>query len=175
MQDGVSGGVDDATLQKLFVSMQQQIRRRLQRLLPNGADIDEVLQETWLRAWDKRGTIRSENPAGFLVRTATNLAIERQRQRGRRPSEVVDSAAILDSLPDEMTPERALISRRELQAVLGAIEALPQLQRRVLELDHEGLSTREVAVRLGLSQMQAWRALKAALLSLRAAREGVKK
>ncbi|OLR93614.1 sigma-70 family RNA polymerase sigma factor [Actinokineospora bangkokensis] len=78
---------------------------------------EDVLQETWLRAWrnldkltDTRGSVR-----GWLMRVAHNIAIDHHRARTARPTEVTmpdndptSTPAHTDDILDRMVVETAL-------------------------------------------------------------------
>jgi RNA polymerase sigma-70 factor (ECF subfamily) len=105
-------------------------------------DVEDAAQETFLRAWTKLASYRAEAPfEHWLTRLCINVCIERARRR-RRPD---------DELPSEL-PARAA----DPTAALDAARALAQLDpadRYVLAaLDVEGVSTEEIAHRLGWSR-----------------------
>jgi RNA polymerase sigma factor (sigma-70 family) len=159
---------DGDELLRAFEEVRAQLRGHLWRVLGNAADLDDVLQDTYLQAWDKRHTIRENDARGFFFRIAANLAIDRKRREARRPVTVADEALLL-ALPDAITPERLLIARRDLQAVLAALAELPVVQRRALDLSDEGKTLAEIAAALGCSTTSAWRHLRAAGAAIHAA------
>jgi RNA polymerase sigma-70 factor (ECF subfamily) len=159
---------DDSRFHRAFEKIRAQLRGRLWRVLGNAADLDDVLQDTYLQAWDRRHTIREQDASGFFFRIAANLAIDRKRRDARRPVVVADEALLL-TLPDAITPERLLIARRDLQAVQAALERLPLVQRRALDLSDDGKTLAEIAAALGCSTTSAWRHLRAAGAAIHAA------
>lgn len=56
------------------------------RMLGNGTEAEDVAQEAMLRLWQNAQTWRGEGPgvAAWLRRVATNLCLDRLRQRARR-------------------------------------------------------------------------------------------
>jgi RNA polymerase sigma-70 factor (ECF subfamily) len=116
---------------------------------------DDVTQDAFLRAYDALESFRNEDGRGFkswLLRIATNRALDVLRYEGRRPASSLD--AVLDSSesswepaqtedehPVQLTEQAAL--RRHLEAALGA---LPDDQRlAVILFDVEGYSYEEIA------------------------------
>ncbi len=168
--DQGTGGDDiEARLRRAFTDIESHLRRRLRRVLGNAADVDEVTQDTYLQAWERRHTIRDQDPRGFLLRTGGNLAIDRKRRDTHRPVAIGDE--LLEMIvPDAITPERLLIARRDLEAVQAAIEKLPAAQRRALDMSDEGKTLAEIAAALGCGSTHAWRQLHAAYAALHAAR-----
>jgi RNA polymerase sigma factor (sigma-70 family) len=126
-------------------------------------DVEDVVQETYLRLFQatKRQPVRS--PRAFMIKTIRNLALDRLRRAdalnhvaaidpAAEPEESWDESAF-GTLSDERTPERALESEQEFSVLCRAIRNLPRQCRRVFLLRRVyGLSQREVATRLGLSE-----------------------
>ena len=131
------------------------------RLTGSAADADEVVQETFLRALASPPA-RTEDPwAPWLVRVATNLAIDVVRRRRRRggdaswlPAAVADDE--LDALPEprERAPDRRYeVLESATFAFLIALEALTPRQRAAFVLREVcGYSAGATAALLGASE-----------------------
>lgn len=131
------------------------------RLTGSAADADEVVQETFLRALASPPA-RTEDPwAPWLVRVATNLAIDVVRRRRRRggdvswlPAAVADDE--LDALPEprERAPDlRYEVLESATFAFLIALEALTPRQRAAFVLREVcGYSAGATAAFLGASE-----------------------
>lgn len=110
-------------------------------VLGNPHDADEVVQETFLRAFGKLGQWRGEARLGtwlyaIALRTAQNW---KSRFLARRP---IPAPAPAVSLPAEGADER----REEEERLLAAIRDLPEQQRLTLLLKHvRGLTIRQIA------------------------------
>jgi RNA polymerase sigma factor (sigma-70 family) len=97
----------------------------------SSADVDEVVQTAWLRAIEHVGELDDPGAIdGWLVMIARRLAM-RTLQRGVR--EVVTDALPEPAETGDRDPE-AIALRREAACLLhGAIDHLPDRQRRVIK------------------------------------------
>lgn len=110
---------------------------------------EELLQETFMTAWRKHGSIQVVNGSAlpWLLTTCRNHSRNRVR-RDQRQRDVV-------ALYDESVASDPLggVGAIELRAALDAIRQLPDLDRRVCELCLlQGYSYREVAEELAISE-----------------------
>ena len=126
------------------------LRRRLGSLHDN--DVDDLVQEAFARIWAADfSTIR--NSRAYLYATVRHLLAEYARRRRIVPIELLGEIDSLSIISDEPGPERRVSARQELDRLRVIVAALPVQCRRVFELRKlEGLSHREVAQRMGLSE-----------------------
>lgn len=128
------------------------LRASLRHKFPSLSDIDDVVQESYLRLLRARvnGTIRSVR--GFLFTTAHNIAYDlfrRKQTAAVAPDFDVDT--LISSEGRGGLPE-AVSRDQELRLLADAIEALPNRCREILKLRKiAGLSHKEIAERLGIS------------------------
>lgn len=149
------------------------------RMVGSLQDAEDMVQETLLRAWDKRSTY--EGRASFrawLYRIATNACLDFIKRRRRvvpvdpnasAPSEVTWLGPFPDSmLPAPDDPAAATVARETIElAYIAAIQHLPARQRAVLLLrDAVGWSAKEAAELLGMSVAAANSALQRARTTL---------
>lgn len=129
------------------------LRAYLRRAFPSVRDVDDLVQESYLRIWRKHATQPVQSARAFLFQIARRLAIDLVR---RRRTARVESVPDLTALP-VASPERggieAAILREELDLLTRALHALPPRCREVMTLRKiEGLSQKEIAARLGLAE-----------------------
>jgi RNA polymerase sigma-70 factor (TIGR02960 family) len=142
---------EEAMAEPDFDRMLERHRRELHvhcyRMLGSFTDAEDLVQETFLRAWRHRDQHEpGSNLRAWLYRIATNACTDLIRSRRRRPlaggnpSEIPwlqpYPDALLDQIPDQATgPESATIARETIElAFITAIQALPPRQRAVLVL-----------------------------------------
>src|SRR5262245_57137640 len=146
------------------------------RMLGSFDEAEDVVQETYLRAW--RGRDGLSDDAGmrpWLYKIATNACLDALRRRSRRPQPAASPAEVpwlqpypdrlLDEVaPSEEEPDNVLVSRETIElAFLVMIQLLPARQRAVLILrDVLGWPAKETAELLDTSVASANSALQRA-------------
>ena len=135
-------------------------RRELQvhcyRMLGSFEESEDLVQETFLRAWRRRETLESRSSLrAWLYKIATNACLDALDKRPRAATadgEVLWLQPFPDELLDEIAaegddPEAAVVAKETIElAYLVAIQRLVPLQRAVLILrDVLGLSAKETA------------------------------
>src|SRR5882757_9690050 len=126
------------------------LRRRLCAFGDN--DVDDLVQEAFARIWAADfATIR--NGRAYLYATVRHLMAEYARRSRIVPIELLGEIDSLGIFSDEPGPEQRVSARQELDRLRQIVTELPVQCRRVFELrKFEGLSQREVALRMGLSE-----------------------
>ena len=129
------------------------LRMFLRTRFPTLHDVDDVMQEAYIRLLRARATGPIAAAKAFLFVTAKHLAINRLRDRRLECTQpVADFDIALLSDEQKSVPE-ALARMEDFQLLIESIEALPERCRQVMTLRKiYGLSQREVAARLGISE-----------------------
>lgn len=129
------------------------LRAWLKGRFPGLVDGDDVIQDAYTRLLKARGTGPIASAKAFLYVTARNLALNRLRhQRHACPS------AFTETDPSSVIDESAVVTEsvtraEDLEILIEAIQSLPDRCRQILTLRKiYGLSQREVAERLGISE-----------------------
>ena len=127
----------------------------LLRILANADDAQEVLQETFVKAWTSAkmfDSVRGSEVA-WLISIARSRGIDRLRSRkirNEREDEAGREISVRSSFVESTTGADMAIQSQECKAVRSALMELPEPQRVALELAYfEGLSQSEIAARLG--------------------------
>jgi RNA polymerase sigma-70 factor (ECF subfamily) len=118
-------------------------------------DVDDVVQESYCRIAALSRVDHIDDPRQYLFRTARNVVLEQIRRSKVVSIETVSGFAELGEAmtEDAISPERVLAGRRSLERVEALISALPERARRVFRLRKiEGLSQREIATQMGISE-----------------------
>ena len=135
----------------------QYVYRLAYRMTGNKEDAEEVVQEAFLRAYQKLQQFAgSANFGTWVYRIAANYAIDRLRQRSRRSH--MTSMADLDFAVFELTPERQVSGEQAIAIIRAAVARLPAkcrqafLLHRVYEMRME-----DIAARMGIGVCMARR------------------
>ena len=116
-------------------------------------DIDDVVQESYMRLLRARERGEVTSPKAFLFAVARNLALDRCRHREVVPTESLAEDEALSVLEGgEGTPE-IIAHNQELELLTEAIQSLPNRCRQIFTLRKVyGLSQAEIAEKLGVSE-----------------------
>ncbi|HUU53812.1 MAG TPA: RNA polymerase sigma factor [Armatimonadota bacterium] len=148
---------DEAALAELMAEHSGLLRVHLVRYV-GPADAEDMLQEVWLRVWERAGQWEGRGrPLAWLLAIATNLALNHLRSRRN----VVPLEALPgDEVPDVATlgcdavvpgPEEQVLWRERLGRVREAMAQLPPDKQEALRLVRvQGYRLEEAARLLGI-------------------------
>lgn len=129
------------------------VRAWLRRSQVPADEIDDLVQEAYCNLCDLETVDHIPQPAAYFFRTVRNLLTDRLR---RARIVRIETVAEVDAFPgyaEELSPERIITARNELDRVRRLIRALPGRCRQVIELRKvHGLSQREIGRRLNISE-----------------------
>jgi RNA polymerase sigma-70 factor (ECF subfamily) len=155
------------------------VYRLAHRMTGNPSDAEDVVQETFLRAY--RQLSRFESRANFgtwIHRIAVNCSIDLIRARPRRESghdaddlDLIGAAPVTSKAVDA-SPERLMLSTEVQQRIGSAMGALSEMERAAFVLRHfEGHSIEEISQALGLKANAAKHSIFRAVKKMRLALE----
>lgn len=128
------------------------LRSWLRGAFPAVRDVDDVVQESYLRLWRTQTSRQVRSARSFLFTVARRVVLDALRRERRSPlAAVPDPAAfeVADETPGVI--ENAALTER-LDVVADALMTLPPRCRDVVMLAKlKGLSRHEVAAQLGIS------------------------
>ncbi len=127
--------------------------RFLRRNWRNEGEIADLRQEVYARVYEASARAIPVLTKPFLFMTARNLMIDRLRRAAVVSIESIADLEALDVAAEEATPEIQVGARQELKRLQAALDLLPPRCREVLVLRKiEGLSQRDVARRMGITE-----------------------
>ena len=145
---------DKRAFELLVSKYQRKINRLVSRLVRDAAEVEDVTQEAFIKAYRALAQFRGESAFyTWLYRIAINTAknyLASQRRRAptttENDAEEAETFEHADQLRDINSPESLLMSKQVGQAVSKAVDALPEELRTAIQLrEIEGMSYEEIA------------------------------
>jgi RNA polymerase sigma-70 factor (ECF subfamily) len=145
---------DKAAFDLLVAKYQRKIFRLLSRLIRDQAEVEDIAQEAFIKAYRALPNFRGDSAFyTWLYRIAINTAKNHLVSQGRRAPTTteadIEEAETFDDgdhLRDLNTPESMLLTKQVGEAVNRAIDQLPEDLRTAIVLrEIEGLSYEEIA------------------------------
>jgi RNA polymerase sigma-70 factor (ECF subfamily) len=163
---------DSEAFRELVERHSRSVFRLAFRMTGNEHDAEDVVQESFLRAYKQLGRFESRANFGtWLYRITANCAVDLMRARQARHdvsrSESLD-AEVHQPTTDAPNPERMAQSAEIERTVQDALSGLSPLERAAFTLRHyEGRSIDEIATTLGLGTSAAKHSVFRAVKKLR--------
>lgn len=160
-----------------YMEQRDAMRRFFQARLGPTADVEDLLQDLYLKAAAADPATEVREPRAYLYRLASNLMMDRWRS-GRRSAvrdtawrDVTRTPGPTGDMDDAPSAEAVVAGRERLLALLQGLEGLPDRTRTIFRLHKfEGLGYARIAERLNVSRstvekhmMEALRVLAARL------------
>jgi RNA polymerase sigma-70 factor, ECF subfamily len=165
---------DSEAFRALVERHSRSVFRLAYRMTGNEQDAEDVVQESFLRAYRQLGRFESRANFGtWLYRITANCSVDLMRSKQARHDQTrkdsLDDAMELSS-PNEASPERLAESAQINQRVQDALAGLSPLERAAFTLRHyEGRSIDEISKALGLGTSAAKHSVFRAVKKLRLA------
>lgn len=150
MSDSEAGG-GRARFVQVFLAQRARMEALVSRRVGCRATASDLVQDLFLRFW-RRPEVQVEALDTYLLRSASNLAIDYLRSEGSR-DRVAEGLHDPDSVSDSQAPDQALEVDHDLQRIEAALRALPERTRQIFLLSRiHGCTYGEIAKAMQLSQ-----------------------
>jgi len=138
---------DTNAFSSLFKKHQGAVHSLALRITGDFSDAEDVVQESFIKAFEKLSTLRDPNKfASWIKSITTNICNDwLRKQCAQKDGSVVESASGATPMPDDEVE-----SKEFRQIVQDSINTLPEKQRLVVTLHMDGLSTKEIGEFLGI-------------------------
>ncbi len=139
---------DEKSFARLVERHYDIVYRVVWRVTSGHADTEDIVQEAFLKLWNNPGQVRHGAALrGWLIRVATNLAIDRARRK--QVSNIDDQPEIAASGPDALDQ---VLGDRSAGTINSALARLPERQRLALSLVYfENMSNIDAAAAMEIS------------------------
>jgi RNA polymerase sigma factor (sigma-70 family) len=129
------------------------LRAYLRRKFPALREVDDVIQESYLRVWRAKTAGQLRSAKAFLFTTARNAAFDLFRRRQIIPFEPLTEKSTATVYSGGASAADVASLNQELEILADAMRDLPDRCRRILLLRRiHGLSHKEIAAQLGISE-----------------------
>jgi RNA polymerase sigma-70 factor (ECF subfamily) len=129
------------------------LKAYLRSSFPTVQDVDDVVQESYLRIWKARTAQPILSAKAFLFKIASRLCLDRLRHEQASPITEVTDFAVSSVIEEKAGVFEAISVHQEISLLLDAIDSLPDRCREILILRKlQGIPQKEVAARLGISE-----------------------
>lgn len=117
------------------------------RLLGSAAEAEDAVQDLYLKLWKTSGSLDGvRHPKAYCLTLLKNSCLDRLK------SKRMSGRSSIDGVEPEQPPEDGQIAaRQKMQAVLEAVESLPERERTVLKMKIiDDLSYEQIQKRTGI-------------------------
>ena len=135
---------------QLLLPLYPRLQRVALRLLGNAEDAEDMVQEVYMKLWNKRDALPDvQDVEAYCVTLTKNMCIDRLRM-AEVEKEDVDEVPTMLAATDDV---EAQVERRDaVEQVKQIIETLPEHQQQVITLrDMEDCSFEEIVEQTGLT------------------------
>src|SRR3984885_4823458 len=110
------------------------LHRYLRKFTSGAEDVEDLVQETYVRMYALRDFREIESPQALLFRIAHNTAVERARRQSTQTTDSVGDFESLSVYSTEAPADEQIDARRRFESFCAAVDRLPPLCRRVFVL-----------------------------------------
>lgn len=147
----------NATKERLYNLFMQQVK--------DAQQAEDLVQETYLKVWNKRLTLKKETLEGYIFTIAYNLIIDWHKIKVKS---IIDYYAILPQRFNEINPFDELALKEFQNNLLKLLDDLPEKNRKVFKLViEEKLSYKKASSITGIPLSTIEKQVSTALKSIR--------
>lgn len=133
-----------------FQSCRDGLVRSIMKMSVEQQDVDDILQETFIRVLDSDAKQQIKSPKGYLFVVSRNLVLKKLMQQSKEIHTELDDALTEDD--DENTVEKDLYQKLKFERFNKVLSSLPEKHRRAILLRKlYCLSHKEIAKKMDVS------------------------
>ena len=128
------------------------LKRYVMRIIHAENDVEDVVQEAFIRAYKTESDGEIRQPKSYLFRVAKHVALNQVRQKINRPTDFLEDSDPASTLVGEWTLEDEVLAQERLGIHCAAVAAMPPRRRKVYLLRKVyGMSHKNIAEKLGIT------------------------
>lgn len=139
--------------EKLATNIKDKLYRFSLRITGDSAEAEDVVQEVFIKVWNKRDDMAEvQNHEAYCMTLTRNLSLDKIKSKHRKTAEIGDALQISDF---DSTPYETVEKNDALARIRKWMNELPEKQRLTMHLrDIEGMTYDEIAENLDISLAQ---------------------
>lgn len=139
-------------LERAFVENRPKLFSLVSRYLKRPQDVEDVVQEAFLRSFQSDIEKRIKKPANYMFRTARNLSLKHLTLSSNKFTDFIEDLDLPEVINTDDVVLKQIESSEQFAVFCEATRALPEKCRKVFVLKKVyGLSHEEIAGRMGIS------------------------
>lgn len=143
--------IEFLSIYEAFVSNEKALKRYLRRFFYRDEDIDDMAQETFLKAYKYTQQRYIDYPKAYLFQVAKSVAMRELSKKSRQLTDYIEESCSPDP-EDRASLEELVMAEQKVALFCDAIAELPPQCRRVfLMRKYQALSHRQIAEQLNIS------------------------
>ena len=163
--------VSSSSLEAIFQEIERDLFAFVMSRVRCRATANDLTQDLFLRLTSvDSGKIA--NAKSYLFRMAANLVVDHQRSEQRKNGLLDAFDLVREREADSLTPERLVMARQEIEALARVVQQMNPKTRRIFKMNRfSGMTQKEIAASLGVSQTTVEKHIRKALEMLARNRE----
>ena len=143
---------DHTDISSVYVEVRAALMRFASRYLKKPQDIEDVVQEAYVKTLEAQTRRHIYSPKSYLFRTTKNMALKELNKSAYRLTDNIGELLDERVIEDSPSVEEQYESRQKFELFCRAVRELPVKCRRVFILRRVyDFTTKEIAARLGIS------------------------
>lgn len=143
---------DDHSIAVTFLKNLSGLRSYLSNFFHSSHDIEDVLQDAYIRAIEAEKLKQIRTPKAFLYKVCKNLAINHHNKAAQKLTDYIEDFDELNVIDTGVSVEEQIEQENRFAQFCNSVKLLPPQCRRVFVLKKVyGLSNKEIAKQLAIS------------------------
>ena len=144
--------VCQSTVASVFLGVESELKQYLMRFFISKHDVEDAVQETFIRAYNAGASQHIRSPKSFLFKVAKNFALSEMARKSNQLTKCLGDLQELGVIDNRAPVEDIVEIQQRLEAFYKIAGSLPpQCQRVIVMRKVFGFSHKEISKRLNIS------------------------